>query len=474
MAAEVPQTLECMGGHLNVAPRLKEFQDSPDDEEDIKSSQEYLNDFEEEYQTRALLAKSKSEQIPTQKKRILGVDQLSEDPSSSGQKDLVFVKSLVDDTKVSVPCVERPWLSESEGFILPNHDTGRILLVESQVNTTDPPVAITDSSVTEYDSANESSVCVTINEPSSAPSKAKASALKTNSAPAGKLKNVKTEDDLPLAGVMKELNDLKLQISKNPSSYSKNNKSQQCERTDHKTCNHAEYITVHTTTDHNDIKRFRRGKALEAKKAEPLKLIKTESSYANRSKTPTKSGCSRHMIGVKSYLYKYVEQPGPKFDEKKGTIFNSNKEIVMIAPRVRDVYVLDMTSSEQASFYIHNHKDYLGKFDEKTNDGYFLGYSLVSKAFRVFNTRRQQTKETYHITFDESTNAIEFTNPSVDNISIAKSERYPPDEPEPDVLETEVSSDQNDHPAQTDEIFNDNQHNNDDPIIDNLIITEDV
>ncbi|GKB30367.1 retrovirus-related pol polyprotein from transposon TNT 1-94 [Tanacetum coccineum] len=99
-----------------------------------------------------------------------------------------------------------------------------------------------------------------------------------------------------------------------------------------------------------------------------------------------------------------------------------------------------------------------------------LQYSLVSKAFRVFNTRRQQTKETYHITFDESSNAIKFSKPSVDNINIAKYERYPPDEylhpyepsqryqtnnndvsfiepyecPEPVVLETEVSSDQND------------------------------
>ncbi|GJS95644.1 retrovirus-related pol polyprotein from transposon TNT 1-94 [Tanacetum coccineum] len=56
--------------------------------------------------------------------------------------------------------------------------------------------------------------------------------------------------------------------------------------------------------------------------------------------------------------------------------------------------------------YIHNHKDHLGNFDDKANDGYLLGYSLVSKAFRVFNTRRQQTKETYHITFDERTDAI--------------------------------------------------------------------
>ncbi|GKD37265.1 retrovirus-related pol polyprotein from transposon TNT 1-94, partial [Tanacetum coccineum] len=161
--------------------------------------------------------------------------------------------------------------------------------------------------------------------------------------------------------------------------------------------------------------------------------------------------------------------------------------------------------------YIHNHKDHLGKFDKKADDGYFLGYSLVSKAFRVFNTRRQQTEETYHITFDESLDAIKFLKPSVDNISIAESERYPPDEylhpyepsqryqtnnndvsfiepyesPEPVVLETEVSSDQsgqtdqNDHSAQTDEILNDNlpepsNHNNDEQIIDNLPNIEDI
>ncbi|GKA04522.1 retrovirus-related pol polyprotein from transposon TNT 1-94 [Tanacetum coccineum] len=60
--------------------------------------------------------------------------------------------------------------------------------------------------------------------------------------------------------------------------------------------------------------------------------------------------------------------------------------------------------------YIHNHKDHLGKFDEKADDGYLLGYSLVSKAFRVFNTRRQQAEETYHIKFDESLDAIKSWN----------------------------------------------------------------
>ncbi|GKC74804.1 retrovirus-related pol polyprotein from transposon TNT 1-94 [Tanacetum coccineum] len=38
---------------------VQDFQDSPDDEEDTRSSQEYMNDLEEEYQAKALLAKSK-------------------------------------------------------------------------------------------------------------------------------------------------------------------------------------------------------------------------------------------------------------------------------------------------------------------------------------------------------------------------------------------------------------------------------
>ncbi|GJZ99781.1 RNA cytidine acetyltransferase 1 [Tanacetum coccineum] len=107
------------------------------------------------------------------------------------------------------------------------------------------------------------------------------------------------------------------------------------------------------------------------------------------------SGCSRGITGGKSYLHKYVEQPGPKvvfgdnsscitegyglincggiiftkaafanglkynlisiselcdakyivqFNDKQGTIFNANKEIILIAPRRNDVYVLDMSS----------------------------------------------------------------------------------------------------------------------------------
>ncbi|GKB87392.1 retrovirus-related pol polyprotein from transposon TNT 1-94 [Tanacetum coccineum] len=78
--------------------------------------------------------------------------------------------------------------------------------------------------------------------------------------------------------------------------------------------------------------------------------------------------------------------------------------------------------------FIYNHKDHLGKFNAKADDGYFLGYSSVLKAFSVYNTRRQQIKETYHVTFNESMEAIRFTNTSVDEIGIDDSSRYPPDE----------------------------------------------
>ncbi|GJV88849.1 retrovirus-related pol polyprotein from transposon TNT 1-94 [Tanacetum coccineum] len=78
--------------------------------------------------------------------------------------------------------------------------------------------------------------------------------------------------------------------------------------------------------------------------------------------------------------------------------------------------------------FIHNHKDHLGKFNAKVNDEYFLGYSFVSKAFRVLNARRQQVKETFHVTFDESIEAIRFFNTSVNEIGINDSSRYPLDE----------------------------------------------
>ncbi|GKD13854.1 retrovirus-related pol polyprotein from transposon TNT 1-94 [Tanacetum coccineum] len=51
--------------------------------------------------------------------------------------------------------------------------------------------------------------------------------------------------------------------------------------------------------------------------------------------------------------------------------------------------------------HIHNHRDHLGKFDEKANDGFFLSYYPMSKAFRVFNIRRQEMEEIVSVTSED-------------------------------------------------------------------------
>nr|GEZ31555.1 hypothetical protein [Tanacetum cinerariifolium] len=54
-------------------------------------------------------------------------------------------------------------------------------------------------------------------------------------------------------------------------------------------------------------------------------------------------------------------------------------------------------------FTFLNTKDHLGKFNSKADKGFFVGYSLNSKAFRVFNYRTRIVKENLHIRFSEYT-----------------------------------------------------------------------
>ncbi|GJV41451.1 retrovirus-related pol polyprotein from transposon TNT 1-94 [Tanacetum coccineum] len=320
---------------------VQDSQDSPDDEEDTRSSQEYMNDLEEEYQARALLAKSKrffkkgtqrfssakatdqtechkcgkkghfardcwsktsvpSYQSPFQPKLlhssehkpeprhtkdfeaktkglIVETYEWDEKEVSSDENETTKVKvlmALADDENlvvdkesaknVSIPGVEKSWLFEAKDLISPNHDTGRIFLTKSQRNTTDPPIIVTDSSAIDllfltilksnYTFKAEVLKGITITEPYSASAKTKTSASKVNSATAGKFKNVKIKDDLPLAIVIKELNKL--------------------------------------------------GEALQAKNAEALKSKRTRSSNANRSKTSTRYQANRkesYLIAVKEF-----------------------------------------------------------------------------------------------------------------------------------------------------------------------------
>ncbi|GJX99104.1 hypothetical protein Tco_0356123 [Tanacetum coccineum] len=162
---------------------VQNFQDSPDDEEDTRSIHEYLNVLEEEYQARALLAKSKrffkkgliaemydwdKEEVSsddnevtevkalmalTDEERVsVGKESANNDTSSSRPKD------PADNSEMSITGSNKPKLSGAEDFTLSNHDTGKVPSNESQRNTTNHLVVVSDSSVTDYDSADESSV----------------------------------------------------------------------------------------------------------------------------------------------------------------------------------------------------------------------------------------------------------------------------------------------------------------------------
>ncbi|GJU35949.1 ribonuclease H-like domain-containing protein [Tanacetum coccineum] len=89
-------------------------------------------------------------------------------------------------------------------------------------------------------------------------------------------------------------------------------------------------------------------------------------------------------------------------------------QVVLRAPRQNDVYSLDLKNivpsggkPPSISFIrpfgcpltILNTLDPLGKFDGKSNEGYLLGYSTTSKAFRVYNKRTKRVEENMHIDF---------------------------------------------------------------------------
>ncbi|GKB30785.1 retrovirus-related pol polyprotein from transposon TNT 1-94 [Tanacetum coccineum] len=63
--------------------------------------------------------------------------------------------------------------------------------------------------------------------------------------------------------------------------------------------------------------------------------------------------------------------------------------------------------------FIYNHRYHLGKLDEMADDGFFLGYSPLAKAFRVFKIKRQELEETFHVTFNE----VDEENPIPDLIT---------------------------------------------------------
>ncbi|GJS35223.1 retrovirus-related pol polyprotein from transposon TNT 1-94 [Tanacetum coccineum] len=213
--------------------------------------------------------------------------------------------------------------------------------------------------------------------------------------------------------------------------------------------------TIHSTTDHNEFDHFKRGEKVHATKAkEPTKKYveqpgpKLESFYDEKGisqnfsspYTPEQNGVAerknRTLIeAARTMLNGSIMSKHFWTKAVKIACYTQNRSIIVkrhnktpyeiFRERILDISYFHMF---RCPVFIHNHKDHLGKFDAKADDGYFLRYSFVLKAFRVFNTRRQQVEDTYHVTFDESMEAIRFTNTPSDEIRIDDSSRYPPDE----------------------------------------------
>nr|GEV96498.1 retrovirus-related Pol polyprotein from transposon TNT 1-94 [Tanacetum cinerariifolium] len=105
--------------------------------------------------------------------------------------------------------------------------------------------------------------------------------------------------------------------------------------------------TVHSTSDHNEFDHFKREKPGHKVVFGDSSSCITEGCGSIKcggivfTKVAFVNGLKYNLISISQLCdAKYIVQ----FDDKQGTIFNANKEIILIAPRRNDVYVLDMSS----------------------------------------------------------------------------------------------------------------------------------
>ncbi|GJX46999.1 retrovirus-related pol polyprotein from transposon TNT 1-94 [Tanacetum coccineum] len=99
------------------------------------------------------------------------------------------------------------------------------------------------------------------------------------------------------------------------------------------------------------------------------------------------SGCSRHMTGNMSYLTDYEEMM---------------EDIVALGGKPKMREKSQENGKQQGSSC---------KFDGKADKGFFVGYSLNSKAFRVLNSKTRIVEENSHIRFSESTHNVVGSGP---------------------------------------------------------------
>ncbi|GJV40451.1 putative ribonuclease H-like domain-containing protein [Tanacetum coccineum] len=140
------------------------------------------------------------------------------------------------------------------------------------------------------------------------------------------------------------------------------------------------------------------------------KGIKREFSVA---RTPQQNGVAerknRTLIEAARTMLADSLLPIPFWAEAVNTACYVLNRVLVTKPQNKTPYELLIGKSPSISFMrpfgcpltILNTLDSLGKFDGKSNEGYLLGYSTSSKAFRVYNKRTKRVEENLHINFLE-------------------------------------------------------------------------
>ncbi|GJT48575.1 retrovirus-related pol polyprotein from transposon TNT 1-94 [Tanacetum coccineum] len=116
----------------------------------------------------------------------------------------------------------------------------------------------------------------------------------------------------------------------------------------------------------------------------------------------------------------------PRTPQSNGVVERKNKTLQEMS---RTIAILEKTPSKLlrgrkptldylrvfgSKCFILNTKDYLTKFDPKSYEGVFLGYSQNSKAYIILNKHTRKIKESLNVTFDETPPPFK-TSPLVDD-----------------------------------------------------------
>ncbi|GJV97112.1 putative ribonuclease H-like domain-containing protein [Tanacetum coccineum] len=133
------------------------------------------------------------------------------------------------------------------------------------------------------------------------------------------------------------------------------------------------------------------------------------------ARTPQQNGVAerrnRTLIEAARTMLVDSKLPTTFWAEAVNTACYVQNRVLVVKPHNKTPYELFNGRPQILSFMrpfgcpvtILNTIDHLGKFDGKADEGFFVGYSLNKKAFRVFNSRTRIVEENLHIRFSEST-----------------------------------------------------------------------